>query len=263
MAAVSLRANRVGKRETQSRRTAPWQLNRERGLRALWLGLAVLLLVPAWGQSLTVRLEAKPSQIPADGASTSTIIATVRDSDGRGAPDGTLVIFSTTRGRLSRQIGGDQLETVLQVPTQAGRAQVILVSEAEEVTADVQARLQDGNDVSVVQVRFGSGSSPGSSGERTATIRARYLRYNPEDQLIEGIGEAVWNYRGLTILARRLQYNLNQQLVRASGLDNGVEVRRARLTLLGLVLSPWGMALFFLLSGARSVFALRRRTRLW
>lgn len=189
------------------------------------------LASPLWGQ-YTLRLEARPEQIPADGISTSTITAVVLDSANREAPDGTLVIFQTTAGRLST-LQGRERETLLQVPTQAGRARVLLISETQEVTAEVSARLVGGRDVTLLSVRFGSGTSPGSAGERALRIGGRYLRYNPEQQLVEVMGEAVWSYRGLTIQAHALQYNLARQVVRARGLGNGVEVRHQGQRLVG------------------------------
>ncbi|MDW8102313.1 MAG: right-handed parallel beta-helix repeat-containing protein [Anaerolineae bacterium] len=46
----------------------------------------------------TLDLTAYPSTVPADGTTPSTLVACVRDPSGRPAPDGTVVVFTTTLG---------------------------------------------------------------------------------------------------------------------------------------------------------------------
>lgn len=46
----------------------------------------------------TLNLTASPSNVPADGASSSTLVACVKDPSGSPAPDGTVVVFTTTLG---------------------------------------------------------------------------------------------------------------------------------------------------------------------
>ncbi len=54
---------------------------------------------PGWPHAVAVTAE--PASIPADGASTSTIRATVNDVNGNSVADGTTVVFATDLGALS------------------------------------------------------------------------------------------------------------------------------------------------------------------
>jgi len=78
-------------------------------------------------QNVTILLTANPPEIPADGVSTSTIDAFVREQEGL-VPDGTNVFFITTLGTITSQ-----------VETQEGFASATLTSGIIEGTATVTA----------------------------------------------------------------------------------------------------------------------------
>ncbi len=80
------------------------------------------------GGPVTVVLTASPGSIPADGATTTTLQATVTDANGNPVADGTTVSFGTTRGDLS----------ALSAPTSGGVATVTLSSN-DAGPADVTA----------------------------------------------------------------------------------------------------------------------------
>ncbi|MBN1355561.1 Ig-like domain-containing protein [bacterium] len=91
-------------------------------------------------------VSANPSDIPADGYSTSTISAVVTDARGESVPDGTAVDFSTSGGTLSAG----------SATTEAGRASVTLTSETVPKSAKVSAT--SGSATDYTWVRFYSTS---------------------------------------------------------------------------------------------------------
>src|SRR5579875_3527182 len=105
-------------------------------IRALVLPLLCLYLAcpggprsaRAAGQA-NLTLEVTPEVILADGKSDTMVTATVRDSSGSLAPDGTTVQFATTGGTLARDT-----ET-----TMAGTARVRLISASTDGVAVVSA----------------------------------------------------------------------------------------------------------------------------
>jgi adhesin/invasin len=90
----------------------------------------------------TVYVTANPTDIPADGYSTSTISAVVTDARGESVPDGTTVNFSTTGGTLSSTTA----------TTESGRATVTLTSET--VPKSVQVSATSGSASNYTWVRF-------------------------------------------------------------------------------------------------------------
>src|SRR6516162_1057631 len=91
--------------------------------------LALLFLTsPAFGSLGSLALRAIPEVVRADGQSTTTITAEVRDGGGSTVPDGTPVHFTATAG---------QIDSV--VPTAAGRARATFTSDAIPGVAQVSA----------------------------------------------------------------------------------------------------------------------------
>src|SRR4051812_3559879 len=76
----------------------------------------------------SIRLDARPSTLLADGHSTATITAAARDSGGNLVPDGTQVRFTTTAGSIT--------EVVL---TSSGSARATLTSSSLPGDAEVSA----------------------------------------------------------------------------------------------------------------------------
>ncbi|MBN2053726.1 Ig-like domain-containing protein [bacterium] len=100
-------------------------------------------------EAAVITITAAPENIPADGVSTSTITAVVKDDAGRPVPDDTTVYFSTDAGTLSTSSAG----------TAQGHAIVTLTASNTEETARIMAT-SDGHSAST-SVRFYS-TLPGS-----------------------------------------------------------------------------------------------------
>ncbi len=90
---------------------------------ARWVGITFLMLlllcvpgaVASWG--VAIQLRSDPDRLPADGRSQAVIVAEVTDATGVPVPDGTVVRFITTAGRI-----------VSPVQTLGGLAQTALTS---------------------------------------------------------------------------------------------------------------------------------------
>lgn len=84
------------------------------------------------GRAFDVTLTADPLSIPADGVSTSTIVAEVRDSYGNAVADRTTVVFSTDLGRFDTG-------TSYVTSTTGGKASGVLTSSSTPGVARVEA----------------------------------------------------------------------------------------------------------------------------
>jgi len=167
----------------------------------------------AAGQA-SITLASAPDVIYADGKSTTVITATVQDSGGHPAPDGTSVRFTTTLGTLTPDTAA----------TTSGVARVSLTSASTSGTARVTA------------AAFGSGlqgtAASGAFVEFTADreslfdkdarwIRVdcpQYLIYSADAHMIEANGKnrsAHLSYKSLDITAAALQVDLQTQSVLA------------------------------------------------
>ena len=167
----------------------------------------------AAGQA-SITLASAPDVIYADGRSTTVISATVQDSGGHPAPDGTSVRFTTTLGTLTPDTAA----------TTSGVARVSLTSASTSGTARVTA------------AAFGSGlqgtAANGASVEFTADreslfdkdarwIRVdcpQYLVYSADAHMIEADGKnrsAHMSYKSLDITAAAIQIDLQTQSVLA------------------------------------------------
>ncbi len=93
--------------------------------------VAILMAIASAFGETTTRLTAFPSMNVADGRSTCTITAEVRDQSGKLVPDGTRIVFNTTAGEFRQNI----------TTTTAGLAQAVLVappkSSPETITATI------------------------------------------------------------------------------------------------------------------------------
>ncbi len=167
----------------------------------------------AAGQA-SLSLSAAPDVIYADGKSSTVITATVQDSGGHAAPDGTSVRFTTTLGTLTPDTAA----------TTSGVARVSLTSVSTPGTAKVTA------------AAFGSGlqgmSANAASVEFTADRESlfdkdarwirmecpQYLIYSADAHMIEAEGKnrsAHLSYKSLDITADALQVDLETQTVLA------------------------------------------------
>ena len=122
----------------------------------------------------SLTLSAAPPSILADGTSTTTISADVRDPNGNPVADGTIVTFVTTSGTFA----GSSSTTA---PTSGGIAQAVLTSSAAAGTATVDATASSAADSITVDFTPGAPvtvvltASPGSipaDGTTTTTLQA-------------------------------------------------------------------------------------------
>lgn len=185
----------------------------------LWLWVPT-----AAATALTLDLEAKPDRIPADGQSTSQLVASVRDDHGNYVGDVQRVIFRTTQGTLS-QPGGNEGTPQLEVETRNGVAEAQLRSVTEEVAAEVTAVLLGREDVvDLVRVSFGSGSAPQTPGSRLIHIDGDFVAYSSEVSLVEAMSQARLTHQGLEVESPRLWFDLSRQEVIAKGYGGGVRI---------------------------------------
>ena len=180
-------------------------------LLALSFGLA-LALHPGTRAlaSGSVALAAAPDVIYADGKSATLLTATVRDSGGHLAPDGTSVRFTTTLGTLTPDTA----------TTTSGVARVSLTSASQAGTASVTAV--------AFAARADSSSSGAGSVEFTEDreslfdkdarwIRVdcpQYLIYSADTKMVEAQGKrgsAHLSYKALDVTADSLQVDLQTQ----------------------------------------------------
>jgi hypothetical protein len=100
----------------------------------------------------TIKLEADPVNIPADGVSSSTITATISQINGEPVLAGTYVTFTTTLGRFTN--GGQ----TMQVPTidDTGTVAIALIASTTPGTATITAHANDTSQK--IQIYIGASS---------------------------------------------------------------------------------------------------------
>ncbi len=169
----------------------------------------------AAGQA-TISLVAAPDVIYADGKSSTVVTATVSDSGGHPAPDGTSVRFTTTLGTLTPDTAA----------TTSGVARVSLTSVNTPGTAKVSAAAFGGG----LQGMSGSGASVDFTADRESLFNKdarwiridcpQYLIYSADMHIIEADGKnrsAHLSYKALDITADSMQVDLQTQTILARG----------------------------------------------
>ncbi len=92
-----------------------------------------------------------PAEIPGDGTSTATVIATVRDPNNNPVADGTQVVFTTSRGIISPSIS----------QTTGGTAEAEIRSEPTSTDTTATITVVAGTQQAITTVKFtGTGSGP-------------------------------------------------------------------------------------------------------
>ena len=193
----------------------PWPL-------VLLLGLLLGLLLAlaggprpalAAGQA-NLGLSVAPEVILADGKSDTMLTATVRDSSGNLAPDGTTVQFSTDGGTLAQDTA----------TTLAGTARVRLISASTASVADVTATAfvgSAGGATGAAKVEFTDDRDLLFTRPDARWIQVecpQYLIYSADARVIEAQGHqgsVRLRYKALTIVADALQLDLRTQTLLA------------------------------------------------
>jgi len=137
--------------------------------------------VNSGGEVASIFLTRDPAEIAGDGTATSTITAIVRDASNSPVQDGTLVVFSTTRGLVSPHAA----------TTTNGSATTTLRSEPTSVDLTATVTAEAGHQQAITTVKFtGTGSGPSrisliadrtnlpADGRSTARIRVTLTKAN-------------------------------------------------------------------------------------
>lgn len=143
--------------------------------------------VAAMAQNATIRLTSYPAITVADGRSTITVSAQVRDRSGRLVADGTQVVFTSTLGFFNEPV----------VKTNNGIARAIFSGGSIPGTAKIQASALAVNAVATLDVELVSDRSLLSTAKEYIEITA----------------------------PQSLMYSMDQRIIGASGVDRAVTVR--------------------------------------
>jgi invasin-like protein len=171
--------------------------------------LALLsLTAAAFGSNGSLALRATPEVVRADGHSTTTITAEVRDSGGGIVPDGTPVHFTTTTG---------QIDAV--APTVGGRARATFTSDALAGVAQVSAFA--GTASATISVRMAEDPNALTPRSRVLTVHGKYVAYSESLGVLEAIGDARLTWKDQTITAQAVQADLFNHVIRA---QDGVRI---------------------------------------
>lgn len=178
-------------------------------LKAGFCSLMFLATAIVMAGTATIELQSFPSMSVADGRSTITVSATIRDSDGRLVPNGTQVVFSCDRATFR--------ETV--VTTLNGVARAVLQAGNVPGLAKITASAQNYQAVATLDYEFvGDRSMLSSAKEYVEMNSPTDLRYSMDLKTLEASGaeqSAVLNYRDIEIRADDIQLNVPTYEVRA------------------------------------------------
>lgn len=161
--------------------------------------LALLGAMVATAQNGVIALESFPTMSVADGRSTLTITALIRDDRGNLVPNGTQVIFDTSLGNFRERV----------VETNNGYARAVLVAGNVPGIARVRASALRFNAIGETDVEFVGDRALLSSAKDYFDITAsETLLYSVQDKVIEATGAdkgAVFVYRDITVRADDMQ----------------------------------------------------------
>lgn len=171
--------------------------------------LGLMASCAAFGQNGVVNLESYPAMSVADGRSTVTVTAQIRDDGGRLVPDGTQVIFDTNQGNFRDRV----------VTTSNGYARAVLVAPSLPGVARVRASALRFNAVTEIEVEFVSDRSQLSTAREYFEIEgSETLQYAVQDKVIEATGAnkgAIFTYRNVTIIADDMRVRVPSYEVKA------------------------------------------------
>lgn len=160
----------------------------------------------------SIRLTAERDVLLADGKSTTTLTAEVRDDQGAVVPDGTTIRFSTTAGRLDTTTATTQ-NGVARVTLTGGELPGVAL-----VTAHLEGRLLSAP--AQLALSFVTDAQLAEAGSTWARIDADYVGYAVDSLVIQAnrrTANARVSYRGVAIAADVLQLNVQNNTVRAIG----------------------------------------------
>lgn len=186
---------------------------------------AVILLIcasaiPVFGNRGvgSIELSANPSAVSADGKSSVTVTARVRDRESQFVPDGTEIRFSASMGVIE--------ESAL---TSSGAARVKLVSSELPGTSVITAIWVEGQAAATVTVEFGEETVAPGGPHYIDVAAEKYLAYSSDYEIIEALGNVRIRYRGLELSAHEAQVDItsNRVVARGEGRDNPLSLNTA------------------------------------
>ncbi|MCX7800414.1 MAG: Ig-like domain-containing protein [Fimbriimonadales bacterium] len=175
------------------------------------LAALALLVAPlgALAQSGTLRLTASPPLSVADGRSTVTITAEVRDSSGGFVRDGVPVAFSTSLGSFREDT----------VPVYGGKARAVLVASTVPGVAKITASAVTVGAVNTLEFEFVSDRSQLVAASEYAEMTSPGgVLYNVDLRTLAAAAPnrgASFRYRDIRIEADDIQYDVGEWTVRA------------------------------------------------
>ena len=179
-------------------------------LRVAFLAFALAITTACLAATITIQLQAYPSEAVADGRSSVAITLFVRNSDGSNVPDGTQVVLSTTLGTFRESI----------VRTSSGVARSVLVAGNITGTARITAAtLQNQSSPSTMEVEFVKDRSLLSSNNdfvELSTPGSLEFLFAKKVATASSPNQGVkFQFRDRLMVADDLQYLYDAQVVRA------------------------------------------------
>ncbi len=161
-------------------------------------------------QDSAIKLTAFPTVSVADGRSSTTITAEVRQSNGRPVPDGTHVVFNTTLGTFR-----DNIAT-----TSSGLARAVLISGGIPGMAKITvSALESTSNPSSIDFEFvGDRSLLSTAQEFIEIVASSYMQYTADSRVVAAAGSkrgVSVRYKDYFIICDDLQINTTTQELRA------------------------------------------------
>jgi hypothetical protein len=169
-----------------------------------------LIFGAAFAQQAQIKLSAYPAMSVADGRSTTTITAEIRDSHGNLVPDGTRVVFESTLGNFR--------ETIVQ--TRSGMARAILQAGGVPGVATIKATTVEGiTQPTTLEFEFVGDRSMLSAGmDYIELVSPKYMEFVPDTRIMAAAtpdkGVSV-RYRDISVEADDVQINIFRSELRA------------------------------------------------
>ncbi len=173
------------------------------------VSLACVLWAWALGDSGVMRLTSFPTISVADGRSTITVSAEIRDTNGKLATDGTRVVFSTTLGSFREPV----------VQTEQGVARAVLVAGSIPGMAKVTVTAVAYNATSTHEIEFVADRALlASAKDFIEVVAPQYLMYSLDQRILgaaDPSGGVALQYKEIDIRAEDLQLTVPTYEVRA------------------------------------------------
>jgi len=180
-----------------------------RGLRVALLSVLLIVSAFATAQNGIIQLESYPAMMVADGRSTLTVTAQLRDSNGSLVPNGTQVVFDSSLGSFREKI----------VETSNGFARAILVAGDIAGTARIRATALRFNAAAELDIELvASRAQLSTAQDYIEVVGSETLWYSVQDRVLSATGAdrgAKLKFQNIEIEANDLQVQVQTYEVRA------------------------------------------------